>query len=436
MVLEKLMNLGVGESHSLSEVKKIKLLNQIVLLFSAFVFVKLLLEIYVFDLTGSILSVVLLLAFMSTLFFHCYKKIILARVYFTSTFILALIILNILLGRDFGVEFGFFPIIIIIITFFETQFIRFIWLAFFLFCYSTSIAFLHYNEPLLIHNLSSSTYYFMFIICISVVFLSASFFLKENKKYEVQMRDLLKKIETKNEGLENANQELERFAYAASHDLKTPLRNINSFLNLIERKIKKGQIDEIPEYLEFASLNAQRMYRLIEDILEFSRFSNGEFPFINEDLNEIFSLAISNIGEVIKSKNARVNCEKLPMIYCNSTQMVSLFQNLIENGIKYNEEPIPRIDITCKDKGKMYEILIADNGIGIEKEYQDKVFEMFYRLHNQGEYDGSGIGLSSCKKIVTYHGGGIYLESELEKGTKFRIVLPKMSQDKSLKNVD
>lgn len=427
-LLNKIINLGIKEEDSLSEKKRIKLLNRIVLLFSAFVSIKFFQEMIVFDVTGLFITFTIMSFFLITLIFHYYKKIIQARTYFITMLIIATNLTNTVFGHNFGSEFGLFPIIIAVIIFFDSQKSRLFWILFFLACYGLSNVYLKYYEPVLVHNLSSSTFYYMFLSCAGAAFLATSFFMNENKSYEGQMIDLLEQLKMQNEGLETANKELERFAFVASHDLKTPLRNISSFLNLIQRKINKGQIEEIPEYLEFATLNAKRMYNLIEDVLEFSRFSNGTVTFQNEDFNEVIAIAISNIEELISSKNAVINCTELPKIYSNKTQMVSLFQNLITNGIKYNESEIPTIDICYEADDKQYKIFIKDNGIGIEKAYQERIFEMFYRLHNQGEYDGSGIGLSTCKKVVTTHGGDITLHSEPNQGTTFLIILPKTNQ--------
>ncbi|MFK7949656.1 MAG: ATP-binding protein [Saprospiraceae bacterium] len=423
----KITNLGIKSEQSLSEKKRIKLLNRVVLLFSAFVSIKFFQEIIVLDFTGLLITLVIMTLFLTTLGFHYYNKIVWARAYFTTMLIVATNMTNTVFGHGFGSEFGLFPIIIAIIIFFETQKVRLLWIMSFFVCYLLSSLYLQNNEPILLENLSQSTYYFMFVSCSGAVFLATSFFMNENKNYDTQMVELLEQLQIQNEGLAVANKELERFAFVASHDLKTPLRNINSFLNLIQRKMNKGQIEEIPEYLEFATLNAKRMYNLIEDILEFSRFTNSEISFQNEDMNEIISIAMSNMEDSIKSKNAVIHCVELPNIISNKTQMISLFQNLITNGIKYNESEIPTINISYEDYDRKYKIFVEDNGIGIDEEYQERIFEMFYRLHNQGEYEGSGIGLSSCRKIVMYHGGEISLTSEIGKGTKFCITLPKIA---------
>ena len=214
----------------------------------------------------------------------------------------------------------------------------------------------------------------------------------------------------------------------ASHDLKTPLRNINSFLNFIQRGIKKGEISEIEKYLEFASINAKRMHSLVEDILEFSSLNNSNLHFKNKDLNEVLKTTLSNLHGTINDQNVIIEISTLPSLFCNESQIVSLFQNLIENGIKYNKSTPPIIKISYVSLETEYEISIIDNGIGIEKEYQDKIFDMFSRLHNQGEYTGSGIGLAICRKVAIYHGGTISLLSSSENGSIFKVILPKHSQ--------
>ncbi len=435
-MLYKLIHTGVQEEQSLSEVKRIKLLNQIALLYIGGVFLKFLIELFVWDLIGLFLTVIIMGLFSVAIVLNHFGKLIWARVYFSIIFTMVLVVLNILFGRYFGSEFAFFPLIMVIIIFYENNTIKLFWLLFIACNYIASCLYIKYNEPILLHNLSDSIFYFMFSVSFFGVFLMSNVFIDENKDFEAKTNELLERLKTKNVHLETANNELEKFAYVASHDLKTPLRNIHSFLTLIQRKIKQGKIEEIDEYLDFASMNAQRMHELIQDILEFSQFSVKKISFEYHDLNQIMDNALSNLQEIIKEKNAVVHTETLPKLLCNSSQILSLFQNLIENGIKYNNSAIPTLEIKTIEKRTEYQIYIKDNGIGIENEYQDKIFEMFYRLHNQGDYSGSGIGLATCRKIVSHHGGKLHLTSVINKGSTFCIVLPKRIQTKELKQMD
>lgn len=431
-MIDNLFNIGIKDEYARYEVKRIKLLNQIVVVFSFFVSLKMIQEIIVQDIIGFSLAISIIFFFSITLLLNHLGKLSAARGYFIAAISIMIGILHILFGRGFGTEFIFFPLVTTIIIFFDERKTQFAWISFTIFCYGLASLFLYYNEPILIDNLSTSAFYFMFLTCFFSVFSATSFFINENKDHQARTEELLETLQSKNEVLENANTELERFAYVASHDLKTPLRNINSFLNLIQRKLRKGKTDSIEEYLEFATLNAKRMHTLIEDILEFSRFNNGESSFENKDLNEVINMAIVNIDNVIQEKQAAIEVQNLPTIYCNEIQMISLFQNLIENGIKYNESQHPKIEILCKNEPLEYLIYIKDNGIGIEDAYQEKVFDMFYRLHTQEKYQGTGIGLSTCKKVVTYHGGHITLSSKIGEGSTFIIRIPKHSQDQTL----
>ena len=228
-----------------------------------------------------------------------------------------------------------------------------------------------------------------------------------------------------NQRLEQSNSELERFAYIASHDLKSPLRNIISFLNLIDRKVKKLDDDDLREYLRFATDNARQMHVLIQDVLEFSRIESDKVTiFESVDLNESLMMVLQNLQEPMQIKAAAIQAPILPVVQTNSVHILQVFQNLIGNGIKYNESGQPLIEIDYQKRDNEHQFAIHDNGIGISAEYHEQIFEMFKRLHTRDEYKGTGIGLAICKKIVMNLGGRIWIDSEIDKGSTFYFTLP------------
>ncbi|MFC2107147.1 PAS domain S-box protein [Bacteroidota bacterium] len=224
--------------------------------------------------------------------------------------------------------------------------------------------------------------------------------------------------------LERSNKELEHFAYIASHDLQEPLRMITSFLQLIERKYS-GKLDEDGiEYIRFAVDGANRMRQLINDLLAFSRVETKGQEFSKVDLNIVLRNALTNLIESIDESNAEIDMDPLPVINCDKSQFTQLFQNLISNAIKFKKEKDPVITIKYESRKNNHIFQFHDNGIGFEKEFSDRIFIIFQRLHTREEYEGTGIGLTLCKRIVERHGGEIWAESELGKGSVFSFSIP------------
>jgi PAS domain S-box-containing protein len=231
-------------------------------------------------------------------------------------------------------------------------------------------------------------------------------------------------LKLKLEELALSNAELEQFAYVSSHDLQEPLRMISSYLQLLQRRYQGKLDDKADKYIYFAVDGASRMQNLINDLLEFSRVTTrGREP---EPINCEFILnqVLSNLEIFIKENKATVSHGYLPEVIVDYTQLIQIFQNLIINGIKFHSEEAPKINISAEKKESEWVFSVRDNGIGIEPQYSEKIFEVFKRLHKKEEYPGTGIGLAICKKIIERHGGRIWIESELGKGSTFYFTLP------------
>ncbi|MTI57918.1 sensor histidine kinase [Geosporobacter ferrireducens] len=239
----------------------------------------------------------------------------------------------------------------------------------------------------------------------------------QQKLAELELKETTKK-------LEQSNKDLQEFAYVASHDLQEPLRMVSSYLQLLERRYK-GRLDQdADEFIHFAVDGAKRMQKLINDLLTYSRVNTKEEKFAMISSQNMLQKVLDNLSIYIHERNAKVTYDSLPEIYGDETQMIQLLQNLISNGIKFNSHDKPKINISAMKRKAYWVFRIEDNGIGIPYHHQKRIFSIFQRLHTREEYEGTGIGLSICKKIVERHGGQIWLESEVNEGTTFYFSIP------------
>jgi signal transduction histidine kinase len=235
--------------------------------------------------------------------------------------------------------------------------------------------------------------------------------------------------------LQRSNADLEQFAYVASHDLQEPLRKIAGFCQLLERRYK-GQLDDrADEYIAFVVDGAQRMQDLINDLLAFSRVGRTTTGFVEVDLDDAVDEAVANLRAAIEETEAQIDVAPLPTVLGDRRLLVALFQNLIGNAVKFRGDDAPVVRVsddtypdtdgdTHETPGGRWVISVADNGIGIEDDYAEQIFTIFQRLHNRTEYDGTGIGLALAKRIIEYHDGSIWLDTEVDRGATFRFTLP------------
>jgi len=226
------------------------------------------------------------------------------------------------------------------------------------------------------------------------------------------------------EELKRSNEELEQFAYIASHDLQEPLRMVASYTQLLSRKYK-GKLDsDADEFISFAVDGATRMQSLIKDLLEYSRVGTKGKEFVAISSEEALKQALRNLRGAIEDSETVITHDSLPMVCADEVQLVQLFQNLVGNAIKYQQGDAPQISIAAfKNRSKRWEFSVGDNGLGIEPQYFERIFGMFQRLHKREEFAGTGIGLAICKKIVERHGGSISVQSTLGEGSTFHFDL-------------
>jgi PAS domain S-box-containing protein len=232
-------------------------------------------------------------------------------------------------------------------------------------------------------------------------------------------------LEAKADELSRSNQELEQFAYVASHDLQEPLRMVSNYTQLLGRRYKDQLDSDANEFIDFAVDGAKRMQELIHDLLQYARVGTRGKEFKAAKAEAIVADALANLTSAIEEAGAEIVVDALPALHGDASQLAQVFQNLIGNALKFRRPgspPVVRVAAARVDRAT--EFSVADNGIGIEPKYFERIFQMFQRLHGRSEYPGTGIGLALCKKIVERHGGRIRVASEAGRGTTFSFTIP------------
>ncbi len=257
--------------------------------------------------------------------------------------------------------------------------------------------------------------------------LSVYQFVYYNNKTEKQLENSNGQMMLQTSELRRSNSDLEQFAYIISHDLKAPVRNISGFMSLLVSKYGSTMNPEAREFVDYSQSGAKRLERLIDDVLAYCRIGTNLPKPIPVNLNDVVSIIRFELRDKLNSSNAKININKeLPIINnVHSSLMYHVFQNLISNGLKFNQKETPEININYTNSLNYYTFSVSDNGIGISKEYSTTIFQMFKRLHNETDYDGTGIGLAICKKIVEYYHGEVWFDSVEGEGTTFHFTIRK-----------
>jgi signal transduction histidine kinase len=423
---EALSNIGIDNQVSQVERKKIRVLNQTIIIalgsqFFACINYLINFELLIMTIGFGIISLILFLLYLNYI-----KKFQLARNFVNGIIPLLLVCLGMLYGEGIGIQYNL--IIFVTTALFFSQ--RLITKLSFVIYDVALYFFLRYYwnnyDSLMTPELTNFEQDIAFVATVAIIIVLLFFSLKENEDFNKKNQLLLDSLERNNKELKRANEGLERFAYIASHDLKTPLRTIIGYTQLIQRDYKEDNDEIFNRYFEEIKKGSLQMNDLIKSTLEYSRLNSSEIDKRLIDLNQIME-SIKNA--YINNSNVFISYNYLPIILGEENQILSLFQNLIENGVKYNEQSKKNIHISSTTETDKYLIQIEDNGIGIDEKYHNQIFTMFKRLHTNQQYEGTGLGLAICEKVVTKMNGKIWFESEVGVGTSFFVELVRETKD-------
>lgn len=430
-MIKYLINLGVKPETNDADRRMMQLHNQLLLIICLVASLRLFKDLF-FDFFpyGIVIGMSIFCQNAFCLYLTHKGKFITAKLLNIGGFLPIVVVLKVLFGSAVGVDFVVMIAMTLVLFFHRDKLERTVIFLSYGICFSLATWWVAANGVMIVNEeITSDFYYYFFLGGMLVMLLVLNAFVQEREAYQKHTEKLLgtlKKndqlLKRQKQALEQANSDLEKFVYMASHDLKSPLRNIESFVGLIHRKTQKLQDADLDQYMEFVKKGTQNMQSLIAGILDYSKIvqPKNEWTYLDDVLEEVQQ----NLQNVIAEKQAKLEIEALPRIYADHAQMVMLFQNLIQNGIKYNAQQTPGIQIRCHYTPTAFHVHLQDNGIGISAEHHQKIFDMFSRLHSAGEYAGTGIGLATCKRIMEKTKGKITLKSTPNQGSTFILQWP------------
>ncbi|HVL95837.1 MAG TPA: ATP-binding protein [Solirubrobacteraceae bacterium] len=247
---------------------------------------------------------------------------------------------------------------------------------------------------------------------------------RSSERARRQLQDAHAELERRAAALERSNGELQQFAYVASHDLSEPLRMVTGYMQLLQRRYEGQLDDDADQFIGFAVEGAGRMRALIDDLLRYSRLEHAAIEARPVDARETVDATLRSLAASLEDAGADVRVQGLPVVAADPVQLGQLFQNLIANALKFRNGSAPQVEVLAERDPDGWRFTVADNGLGIDPDHADRVFKMFQRLHGRDEYDGNGIGLAICRKIVDRHGGRIWVEPNPGGGSRFVFTLP------------
>ncbi len=431
-LLENIRNIGVHPHLSDEESSVVKMVNDGLIIAIIFTILDTIISLLTGKIDTALFTMMFPVLFMLSMVLHHYGKYYLAKVFLITILGVLLVIQSYFFGDTVDITNLFIVLIVFVIVVFEKDFLSiiiftlYILLAFFLKNWIVK----NLDHPLANEGMiyAKEVYFILSLILTSILILRV---LKRKQRYIDLSNSLLTDLEKNNSALKESNDRLKSFAYATSHDLKTPLRNVASYIELLSRRISNLDDQKIQDYLSLTKKGVGIMNESIDDILTLSSLEYNSERWVILDLEEIIDELKFNYQVKLESDSLEIRTKALPKILGNRAQLIVLFQNLIDNSIKYNENSKVIIQMYGEKRSTDTLILFKDNGIGIEQEYDTYIFEPFKRLHSNSKYDGTGLGLAIVKKIMDSHSGSIKLQNNKQNfGTLFELRFPKLNNDK------